>query len=216
MMPIISPSAFYPTWYEEKSTAKRIKLPFRQWCPVSGGRTTAAVGAVHLECGPNVAISTEWLCPHRVVRLRRRRPDAPVGAGRQQDIPWGWGLAGSAVVSGRLSEVQLGLGRFSPSRCQRWGSRREAQTLQNGAGCFGILNYCQQPHPFSTARTREGINPEHSLEKLCPEQPSWAWTPVAGGLRMRRGSGLTIDGRLRFQRLGGGSLQLVAGFGARP
>ncbi len=77
-------------------------------------------------------------------------------------------VARSVVVGRKLAEVQLDLCRLAPSRCQRWGSRREVQTIQNGADCFGILDDGQEAHPIPTARTREWIDPEHALEKLCP------------------------------------------------
>jgi hypothetical protein len=77
-------------------------------------------------------------------------------------------VAGSVVVDGEFAEAQLDLCRLAPSRCQRWGSRRKVQTIQNGADCFGILDDGQEAHPIPTARTREGIDPEHALEKLCP------------------------------------------------
>ena len=76
--------------------------------------------------------------------------------------------AGSAVVDGEVFEAQLGFGRISPSRCQRWRPRRQIQAVQNGADGFGILDDGQEAHPIPTARTREWIDPEHALEKLCP------------------------------------------------
>jgi hypothetical protein len=54
-MDVIQVPALVGVWLE-LARAKRISTPFQHWYPVSGRRTTAAMGAVHLERGPNVAI----------------------------------------------------------------------------------------------------------------------------------------------------------------
>ena len=75
--------------------------------------------------------------------------------------------AGSGTVRGSLEappeRQRLGLGR-----CKWWGAGGEAQAVQDGARGLGRLDHREQAHSISTARTHEGVDGEHALEKLGP------------------------------------------------
>ena len=160
-----------------------------------------------------------------------RRGRAPVAAagctcgGRGGGVTPSGAGAGSVVVDGELPEARLELYRLSRSRCQRWSPGRQVQAIQNGADHFGILDGRQVPEPPATARTRECIGSEHSLEQLGPREPACAWARWVGGLRSRSsklGSGLAGDRRLSFTPtlavgvVGRGALRSVVVLGAGP
>ncbi len=71
------------------------------------------------------------------------------------------------VVEAEVAGGGLGLGGG-----QGWSAGRQAEAVEDGADGFLGLDGGEQAQAGSTARTHEGVDGEHVLEKLSPGEPS--------------------------------------------
>ena len=165
---------------------------------------------------------------------KRRRGTGPLSS-QQRDVPveprdWRGARVGRSrgspalFVEGlELFEAKLERQRLGLGRCKWWGAGRKTQAVQDGANGLGRLDHREQAHSISTARTHEGVDGEHALEKLGPREPSRARDACAVksggggpvGFAARSCVSLLLHMACSGERVAGGA-EGIAGAGVLP